>query len=160
MKAEKIIITKEQINIDIKDIALLSIEEYEKCKDIIPKIKEYWWLRTPSYNSTGHVGYIDPNGNMNYKGGFSVFDQIGVRPILITNKNFSKNNLGNKIYFINYKWTIINSNILLWDDIIAQTYFHSDWLANDANDYETSDIKKWLENWLKYCIMYNDLIKG
>lgn len=34
-------------NINLKEITLLSIEEYENNKDLIPFLSDWWWLRSP-----------------------------------------------------------------------------------------------------------------
>lgn len=46
-----------------------------------------------------------------------------------------------------YTWTVISDKYILCDRIVEKTPFRQDWEAPDANVYEKSDIKRWLENW-------------
>ena len=44
-------------------------------------------------------------------------------------------------------WTMIGDSLALCDDVVGSCAFRKNWKAQDANIYEKSDIKKWLENW-------------
>ena len=46
-----------------------------------------------------------------------------------------------------HTWTVIADDLVLCDDIVGYACFRKDHNAKDANDYEASDVKKWLENW-------------
>ena len=146
MKAKKFIITKKEIDIDIEGITLLSIEEYEKCKDIIPKINDWWWLRSPGYDSRSAAN-VSNDGSVFSFGDFVCNDFYAVRPVLIYKSSNLQN--GDKIKFADYCWTVISENMMLCDEVIGHTCFRNDWLADDSNDYEKSDIKVWLEDWLE-----------
>lgn len=76
-------------------VALLTLEQYGKYKEIIPKVDGAWWLATPVWTrwlrspytgGTGRVWGVDSNGNYSnwYAGG-----SFGVRPVLIFNSCLS-----------------------------------------------------------------------
>ena len=147
MKVDKIINTTQQTEIDINDITLLSIEEYEQTKEIVPLVIQYWWLRSPgTYDN--NVAVVLIGGSVNYFGLF-VPDSYGVRPALILNMQSSNLQIKDKFIFADYTWTVIGENLALCDSVVGTTYFRKDWEAEDSSEYETSDIKKWLEDWLK-----------
>lgn len=72
-------------------VALLTLEQYGKYKEIIPKVDGWWWLatpvwtrwlRSPSTSSTNYVWSVGSNGFCN---GWYANNSYGVRPVL----NFS-----------------------------------------------------------------------
>lgn len=72
-------------------VALLTLEQYGKYKEIIPKVDGWWWLATPVWTrwlrspyagSTGSVWGVYSSG---YCNGWDANDSFGVRPVL----NFS-----------------------------------------------------------------------
>jgi len=146
MKAEKMIRIIEPIDIEINGITLLSIEEYEACKYIIPNINFWWWLRSPGYSSI-NAANVSNVGNVSDFGNYVNYDDRAVRPALIYES--SNLQIGDKIKIVGYNWTVISDSMILCDDVVGFTYFRKDWRANDANDYEKSDIKKWLNDWWK-----------
>lgn len=140
MKVNQLVMTKKEIDIDVVGITLLSKEEYLQAKEYIPFTKRTWWLCSPG-NLDWTAACVD--GGYVYYGGVS--NGLGVRPALkINNPNLS---LGDKLEFASHKWTVISDSTALCDDIIGRCAFRTDWEPEDANDYEASDIKYWLENW-------------
>ena len=144
MKAKIIIIKEKEIDIDVREITLLSVEEYEAYRENIKSIANWWWLR--SLGNTGHsLFYIFENGIVRDDGG--VYNSYGsVRPALILNTSSlqikDKFELGGKL------WTVIGEEIALSDEEFCKMAFRKDWKAKDANNYAASDIKKYLDNWL------------
>jgi hypothetical protein len=143
---------REEINEPLKvtGITLLSLEEYEQAKKHIPMIRGWWWLRSPggSSNSAAYVmndGWVDTYGN-----GVD-YTNIVVRPaLLISNLDSFNLKLGDRIVdFCRCDWTVIPGNMVLCDTGVGTHCFREDWGAPDANDYEKSDVKAWLENWAK-----------
>lgn len=72
-------------------VALLTLEQYGKYKEIIPKVDDWWWLATPVWtrwlrspytNNTYFVWYVLSDGDYN---GYYASSSYGVRPVL----NFS-----------------------------------------------------------------------
>lgn len=150
MKVSKQIITHEPMDITIDKITLLSAEEYERCKEHIPAVNYWWWLRTPGNYSFGAAlvyddGYV--SRDVDYVG----YDYVSVRPVVVVRLNPESPNLqiGDKLDFAGYTWTMIDANMALCDSVVGQTSFRKDSDAPDANDYEKSDVRKWLEQWAK-----------
>lgn len=146
MIAQKIIITTEAVDLDIKGITLLSIREYESCKDKIKPTSCSWWLRSPGRYADTVVAINGAGGVL--RTGYNVSRTEGLRPALKIDLESSNLRIRDKIEWANYRWTIISDSLMLCDEIIAEHPFREDWEADDANDYEKSDIKQWLENWL------------
>lgn len=148
MKAQKQIITHEPMDITIDKITLLSIEEYKRCRERISIIDCWWWLRSPSYYSY-YAKSGTPGGNIDSLGNFVNFDNRGVRPVVVLRLNPESPNpqIGDRLEFAGHTWTVIDDDMALCDGPAGYTCFRRNWQAPDANDYEKSDVKKWLENW-------------
>lgn len=140
-------------DIEISEITLLSINEARELSREVRETDSWWWLRSPGR----HPSYIkaDPydaadvyyDGEV-YTDAFNVNYNGGVRPALrISNFGSSNLNIGDKFSAGGEEWTVISKDVALCDRIVGQTYFRKDVDALDANVYEQSDIKKWLENW-------------
>lgn len=72
-------------------VALLTLEQYGKYKEIIPKADDWWWLatpvwtrwlRSPSTGNTGSVWGVYSNGGYD---GWGASSSLGVRPVLTFN---------------------------------------------------------------------------
>ena len=148
MKVEKIIKNTKEIDLQIEEITLLSKEEYLAAKDIIPARHDWWWLRSPYRYDTNYAGVVRSIGNFNYDPVVDGSD--GVSPALkIRDLKSSNLEVGDQIILAGYTWTVISDDYILCDSIVGKTCFRKDWKAPDANVYEKSDIKKWLEAWAK-----------
>lgn len=128
---------------DDYEINLLSAEEYEKYKDKIPHINCWWWLRSPGINSSIAAG-VHYDGSVFYHGG-SVYSAVGaaVRPVLRISDG-RKYKIGERVMYYNFPWIIIDKNLAIAEVPIA---FHR--FDEKSNDYENSEIKKFLNNWLE-----------
>ena len=111
-------------------------------KDVIPKIPEWWWLRSPG-DSQDIAASVNSDGSLsrNY-----VDHPYGVvRPALyILDSDLCR---GDKFWLAGHLWTVLSNNIALCDDSVGASCFRKDWRAKDANDYEKSDIRKRLYEW-------------
>ena len=129
---------------DIKSIFLLSIEEYEKYRNLIPVIDNYWWLRSPgdhSYSATavGEYGSVIMSGN-----GIE-FDDYAVRPALrISNLKSFGVKPGDTLEIFDRDWIVLDKDLVISEEEIGEYLFDE-----ESNDYETSEIKRSLENWLR-----------
>lgn len=146
MRVEKITTIK-STDLDFRDITLLTKEEAEALPIDIRKCKCDWWLRSPGGDDgigavvvAGGSGEILPNGGI-------VTISLGVRPALRCNLLPPNLQIGDKVIIFGYVWTVITEHLILCDAIVGESPFRKDWCASDANDYEASDIKKWLEEW-------------
>lgn len=70
-------------------VALLTLEQYGKYKEIIPKVDGWWWLatpvrtrwlRSPNTGSTNDVWGVNSDGNYDF---WSASVSCGVRPVLL-----------------------------------------------------------------------------
>ena len=120
---------------------LLSINEYKTYKAKIPHINTWWWLRSPGGDSRSAAG-VDDDGSVDYYGDFVYFNDFAVRPAL----KLESNNLqiGDRIAKYQFPWIYIGDNLAIAEVPIAFRWFD----AKDSN-YETSEIKKFLNDWLK-----------
>ncbi len=148
MKAEKLVISTVETNIEIIEVTLLSIEEYEACKDRVPKVGDWWWLRSPC--SIGNYAvYVNTDGSI-YYASFLGNHLSTIRPALrIRNPKSASHQIMDKFNLAGYTWTVVSEDMALCDNIIGRTFFREDWKATDASVYEASDIKKWLDRWVK-----------
>ena len=135
---------------EIKEATLLSIEEYENYKELIPYLvssdveeEECWWLRSPGLQRYGVA--IVYNGDINEGGINYDFGAYDVRPALkieVSSANAFK--AGSKLELLDKKWTILNISgqeaYILCDESIGRQLFD-----DDSNDWETSELKQWLE---------------
>lgn len=76
-------------------VALLTLEQYGKYKEIIPKVDDWWWLATPVWtwwlrsphaNNTNYVWNVRSNGDYNL---WDAGSSCGVRPALLFNSSLS-----------------------------------------------------------------------
>lgn len=140
---------REPMDIIIDSITLLSAEEYKAHGERIKPIDDWWWLRSPvgsgiSAASVYHDGSVS-NGSW-------VDNDFGsVRPVVVLRLNPESPNLriGDCLAFADHTWTMISDTMALCDEGVGCTCFRADWRAQDANDYEKSDVKKWLEKWAR-----------
>ena len=127
---------------NIKNITLLSEEEFNSSKEFIPEIElQIWWLRTPYYLPHRACAVFANS----YIGNAPVSSfAIGVRPALVVeNEEFV---CGQKVNVLGCVWTVILiddvNTILLCDEVVAHQRFDA-----DNNDFEESEIKRFLEGW-------------
>ena len=125
------------------DISLLTIEEAEA----LPKnIREYggrWWLRTPG-DYPDDVTCVHLGGsiiNSIYVG----YNNYAVRPVItVSNLKDLKVSIRDTIFIQGQKYVVISDNKILYNDEVVYHRF-----SNESNDYDKSEIKKIVDNWLK-----------
>ena len=147
MKAKQLIVTKKNVDLDIAEVTLLSAKEYMAAKKYIPARHEWgFWLRSFDSGDDRKVGIVNNYGTLSLV--YAQYENGGVSPALRI-QNLRSFNLipGEKAELAGYTWTVIADDLLLCDDVVGYTRFRKDRKAKDANDYEASDIKKWLEAW-------------
>lgn len=132
------------MNLDITAITLLSIEEYKVAEDNIPPVDNGWWLRSPG-GYRFNAACVYPGGVVDDYGATVSFDFVGVRPALRFNPTSLNLQIGEKVLSGGFTWTHVSEGLLLCDRIITQMPFRKDWQAEDADKYEASDVKKYIE---------------
>ena len=130
-------------NIEIEGITLLSEEEFRAYNDFIPNISRKWWLRTLNYEDPVRAKVVDEKSVVSYPTCISVF--IRVRPALIIDFNPDDFKPGNVFEFRDKTWTIISCYLAICNDDIGDYCFND--ASRETNEYETSDIKKHIEQW-------------
>lgn len=126
------------------EITLLTAEEYKAHKDAIPPLRCYWWLRSPGYYDD-YASIVCDDGYV-YLAGHSVYDDdVAVRPALkISDPDSSNLQIGDTLTILDNLWTYIGGGLAISKYLIAQHRYDS-----DNNDWETSELKAWLEDWAK-----------
>ena len=143
MKAEKI--TTENIDLNIEEVTLLSEEEYVESKDNIPFWGERWWLRAPG-NTQNNAVYVYTDGSL--YGTYVNNQNVVVRPaLIISNLKYCHLSVGNQFKVANRTWTVISNTIALCDGSIGKQCFNLKIKEENSNNYETSDIKKYVDEW-------------
>lgn len=127
-------------------ITLLSLEEYQELEPNISLLNRLWWLRSPGFDDISAAFVIGAYGFFNVIG-FIVGLAFGVRPALVLES--SNLQVGDNFEFGNHTFTVISEKYALCNDSIGDHCFREDWKAKDANDYEKSDVKKYIESWAK-----------
>ena len=125
-------------------IFLISIEEYEKYKKHIPYINSWWWLRSPGFYSNCAAHVVNDGSVSNY--GNDVFlSNDAVRPALkISNPEFDPLKIGERFVKYSFPWIKIDNNLAIAEVLIAFRRFDK-----ESNEYETSEIRQFLKDWLK-----------
>ena len=132
---------------DIVGVTLLTVDEAKSLSRDQRLVEDIWWLRSPGYIDYEAACVFGTDGLV-YGLGYNVSWKLGVRPALqIANLESSNLGLGDSFGFAGYTWTIISNDKALCDDVIGYSVFREDWEAEDANNYEASDVKKYLERW-------------
>ena len=133
--------------LEITRATLLSIEEAKQLDENTLKAKDSWWLRSPGELDFKAAFVFGDGCDIVNKGNY-VEGSFGVRPALeINGLELSNLKIGSSITFGDHSFTIISDKYALCDDIIGEYAFRKDWRAKDANNYETSDVKKYIDDW-------------
>lgn len=143
---EYTVVTEDEL--EFTGAILLSVEEYEACRDIIPDTSNWWWLRSPGYGS-GRAAIVRIDGNVFNYGHIVDYNYDAVRPVLYFNLKSDNLLTGDKIEVAGLTFTVISKNMMLCDTTVGESAFRKDWQAGDANVYEASDVKKFVDKWFK-----------
>lgn len=137
------------------DIFLLSKEEYKKVRVDIPRYDcSWWWLRSPGHcvNYAAWVGY---DGYVNSDGSAVYLAELAIRPVVrINNYNHPSNFVSDfetDKHFIRLKNDLIMPLTLIYNKEEKYKYYIFDMplpltqrFDRDSNDYETSEIRRYL----------------
>ena len=118
------------------------------------KEREYsawWWLRSPS--DSRYASFVDFAGWAYYYYcccDVNDTDRGFVRPALIINLESSDLEVGDIFEFGGKEFKILSPTIAwMHKDDIGRCTFRKDWEADNANDYEASDVKKFVDEWFE-----------
>lgn len=157
--------------LDIINISLLTVDEYERLYMNIPVIKDPYWLYDEgTYDEYAFAVITENKGANGAKGDIQtvidvdINNKFGVRPILeISNLNETGYKIGDEFKFGDQIFTIIADNeersdyfvaLAISKDIITSIPFDK-----ETNDYAFSHIKEYIDNWYDKC-NYIDLDYG
>ena len=140
---------KQYVNeeIEITGATLLSIEEAEQLPIGLRKYDNWWWLRSPGYDfDLAALVYFD--GSVGDGGDLVYRSYNTVRPALqISDINSSNLQIGDIFEFGDVFFKIISDKLALCLTDIGTHCFRKDRQYPDANNYEKSDIKKYVDDW-------------
>ena len=159
MKLKVVRKTEEEVNLKITGATLLSIEEAEALPYHLRRYTTWWWLRSPG-TKLNYASYVNASGYINFNnygeyvasetnnGQFVEDSEMVVRPALqIENLKSTGLKVGDSIFFDDKEFEVISDTLALCKTDIGVCYFRKDDEAGDANDYEKSDVKKFVDEW-------------
>ena len=132
--------------LEITGATLLSVEEAKQLDEKILKAPDVWWLRSRGDDDVSAAcvnacGYV-------YDSGYDVRQCFGVRPALkLSNLEGSGLQIGGRFTFGDYNFTVISDKYALCNKIVWRSIFREKGEAKDANSYEVSDVKKYVDDW-------------
>ena len=145
MKATKLEITRNEIEIATQTARLLSKREYLNNKDNITPLSVYWWLSDKGATHANAL-VVTPEETIMNEAVNNPY--VYVRPVIVLpyrRKTFAG---GDKFEFAGLTWTMLRSTgALLCDTFVGEMPFKNDWRVFDANYYPKSDVSKWVINW-------------
>lgn len=146
-KVKALLPNGQETELEIEEVTLLSVDEATRTPERLLKNEDYWWLRSPGDNAVraacvnGIFSYVDSLG-------CPVRGTLGVRPALRVKDLSSLNLKTGAVVSINGRdYYVIPGDTLLSKECIDECPFREDWRATDANVYEKSDVKKYLDDW-------------
>ena len=132
---------------NVVGIGLLSKQEAKKLPEDILKYSRPWWLSSPG-RFADLAGAVDKAGNIDRDGYYvSIVGNIATRPVIELD-GVNELAVGDAIKALDKEWVYIgNGKALLTSEPLRKMAFN----GNDAkgNKYATSDIKAYLDQWLK-----------
>lgn len=147
--------TTEDVDLDIVGATLLSIEEAEKLPIELCKYDNWWWLRSHGTDSNAAFVYYD--GTPRRNGDFVEHRDNVVRPALqIENMQSSNLQIGDTFDFGGKSFKIISNTLAFCLTDIGEHCFRADYRASDSNDYEKSDVKKYVDDWFNHSACENN----
>lgn len=148
MKMNKIerIIRKTEMECKVLEATILTLEEYDRYQHLIPDVENWWWLRSPRNYAYGlaHVFTDGTVGSAN-----RAATNGGLRPALKLKVGKCKYLApGDKLELKGAEYTVMDIAddvvFVLSDEIIARRQFDK-----TSNQWETSELKEYLENWVE-----------
>jgi len=152
MKVTRVITKELELNLKITEATLLTIEEAEQLPEKLKNYNRYWWLRSHgyTYNFAANVIY---GGSVSSVGSLVSCYNYAVRPaLIISNLKSSCFRIGDTFKFGNKDFEIISNDRAFCLGDIGYSLFREDWRADDANNYEKSDVKKFIDEWFEKSI--------
>lgn len=135
-----------QEGLKITGVTLLTIGEARKLPKETMLNDDCWWLKSRGAGNDCVAG-VYSCGSVSYNGFFAYLENA-VRPaLMIQNLNFSIFEIGDKFRFGEKEFEIISDTRALCTESVGCCAFRKDCLAESANNYQASDLKKFLKAW-------------
>lgn len=129
--------------VQVTGVTLLSKDEYEQNRDLIPKKDDWWWLRSAKDRQAYSVSLGGDAGCV-----YALESSNGaVFPALQCDLAASNLTPGDKVILKGQSYTALRGDLLLKDKLIGRSEFRKEWKAPGANAYETSDVRNCVEQW-------------
>lgn len=132
-------------HIDLKhgeyEITLLTVEEYKRYKPQIPHVNDWWWLRSPGCDQD-YAADVSSAGVVSLTGYGVDSDYGAVRPAL--RSKIIDLSVGEQVIALGNRWTVIDTGLAISNEVVARKRFDG-----NSNDWETSELKEWLEEWAR-----------
>jgi hypothetical protein len=125
----------------VYEITLLTAEEYERYEPKIPTINDRWWLRSPGSGQL-YAKYVSDAGGVPNYGDRVNTDDGAVRPAL--KSEIIDLPIGERFIALGNRWTVIDTGLAISNESVAHRRFDC-----ESNDWETSELRAWLEDWAK-----------
>lgn len=145
MKIERIEMTKTPMDIAITEARLLTKEEAEALPERLRRYLDFWWTSTADAEYTFRAWMM--NGNLCYLIKRNVNVETVARPALIFELSSLK--IGDRFIVADLEFEVISEGLAFCTTDIGKCAFRKDWDAKDANQYEASDIKKYIDKWFE-----------
>ncbi len=126
---------------NIIEVTLLSLEDFNKNKSVIPTVQAWWWLKTSgAYSNKAAYVFIDGDA---YAQGYDVSkDKADIRPLFVLDSEISnKLTMGEKVNIGKFTATVLANGNCLLDDIVCNHRFDE-----KSGNYTTSEIKEFIES--------------
>ena len=140
---------EKKLDIDkIRYIALPSIADITNLPRSVLNYTESWWLQDKCRGDSYHVRGVNKFGSIENQ---YVYDKAAVRPILICSDLSSQYlNIGDYVTVFDLLWQYIGNNRVLLADypLTEMEFVQEEDGAPDPNNYDNSDIRVFLYNWL------------
>lgn len=148
-KIKALLPNRQETELEIEEVTLLSVDEATRIPKRLLKNRDYWWLCSPGrLCDFSVVACVDGDDGYIYDDGLFVKYAHDVRPALRV-RNLGSLNLkvGTVVRINDCSYYVIPGDMLLSKKYIGECSFRKDWKAPDANAYEKSDIKKFVDDW-------------
>lgn len=132
----------------VKGATLLTAKEAGNIRKETLAMGCWWWLKTPvTSERDDYVALVKADGSIHHAG-CSVFNISAVRPVLkISKLEGSELQTGDTFQFGDRTFEIVSADRALCTEIVGMHAFRADWKAENPNDYETSDVGTFVDEW-------------
>lgn len=149
MKTTKYEIVETPIDITVTEARLLTKEEAEALPERLIRYPDWWWTKS-AWDGIFAIAAWIVYGNSSSVDYSRIDLWRDVRPALIFESKDLK--VGNKFLFGGKEFEVIKEGLAFCTTDIGKCAFRKDWKAEDANQYEASDVKKYVDKWFEEAI--------